>query len=72
LEQGSKIITSVSDIEGSTNKISLLGSSYARKIRPMLGDMLGKKLDIVSILKPNVPVANVVEDLSKLGKNSTK
>jgi hypothetical protein len=33
---------------------------------------LGSKFDICSIFKPNAPLANVVEDLGKLGKDLTK
>jgi hypothetical protein len=33
---------------------------------------LGNKFDIVSIFKPNAPLAKVVEDLGKLGKGLTK
>jgi hypothetical protein len=38
----------------------------------MLKENLGKGFDIVSIFKPNVPLANLVEDLGKLGKDLTK
>jgi hypothetical protein len=38
----------------------------------MLGETLGKKIDIVSIVKPNAPLSSVVEDFVKLGKNFTK
>jgi hypothetical protein len=37
----------------------------------MLKESLGKGFDIVSIFKPNAPLANV-EDLAKLGKDLTK
>jgi hypothetical protein len=60
LGQGSKKIKSVPDITGTINKILLLGSSIARKIGPMLGETMGKKSDIVSTVKPNVPLANFV------------
>jgi hypothetical protein len=42
LGKGSKKIISVPDITGSKNKIVLLDSSHARKIGPMLGEILGK------------------------------
>jgi hypothetical protein len=67
LGQGSKKIKSLPNITGNKNKIVLLGSSHTRKIEPMLGETLGKKFDIFNIVKPNVPLTNVVEDLSKLG-----
>jgi hypothetical protein len=38
----------------------------------MLKESLGKGFDIVSIFKPNAPLANVVENLGKLGKDLTK
>ncbi|KDR19419.1 hypothetical protein L798_06193 [Zootermopsis nevadensis] len=38
----------------------------------MLNENLGNKFDIVSIFKPNAPLANVIEDLGKLGKGLTK
>jgi hypothetical protein len=37
----------------------------------MLQDHLGTDYDVTSILKPTAPLANVVEDLKKLGKNLT-
>jgi hypothetical protein len=49
-----------------------LGSSYGREIGPMLKESLGRGFDIVSIFKPNAPLANTVEDLGKLGKGFTK
>jgi hypothetical protein len=53
-------------------KILLLGSSHGRDIGPMLKENLGTKFDMVSIFKPNVPLAKVVKDLGKLGKDRTK
>jgi hypothetical protein len=50
----------------------LLGSSHGRGIGPMLQENLGSKFDICSIFKPNAPLANVVENLGKLGKDLTK
>jgi hypothetical protein len=38
----------------------------------MLKENLGNKFHIVSIFKPNAPLASVVEDLGKLGKGLTK
>jgi hypothetical protein len=38
----------------------------------MLRETLRKKVDTVSTAKPNAPLANVVVDLGKLGKNITK
>jgi hypothetical protein len=38
----------------------------------MLRESLGKGFDIFSIFKPNAPLANVVEDLGKPGKDLTK
>jgi hypothetical protein len=52
--------------------VKLLGSSHGREIGPMLKESLGERFDIVSIIKPNAPLANVVEDLGKLGKDLTK
>jgi hypothetical protein len=40
--------------------------------KPMLQENLGTKFDVVSIFKPNAPLAKVVEDLGKLGKGLTK
>jgi hypothetical protein len=50
----------------------LLGSSHGREIGTMLRKSLGERFYIVSIFKPNAPLANVVEDLRKLGKDLTK
>jgi hypothetical protein len=69
---GSRKIKFVPDITLSKNKIVLLGSSHARKTGPTLGATLGKKFDVFSILKPNAPLTNVIEDLGKLSKNFTK
>jgi hypothetical protein len=71
LGQGPRKIKSVTDVTGSRNKILLLGSSHARKTAHMIGKTLGKKFDIFGIVKPNAPLANVVENLGKLGKNCT-
>jgi hypothetical protein len=38
----------------------------------LLKDSLGKVFDIVSIFNPNTLLANVVEDLGKLGKDLNK
>jgi hypothetical protein len=56
----------------SKTKILLLGSSHGRDIGPMLKENLGTKFYIVSIFKPNAPLAKVVEDLGKLGTGLTK
>jgi hypothetical protein len=53
-------------------RILLLGSSHGRKIGPMLWENLGIKFDVCSILKPNAPLAKVIEDIGKLGKGLTK
>jgi hypothetical protein len=58
--------------EDRKKKILLLGSSNRRIIGSMLKENLGIKFDIVSIFKPNAPLAKVVEDLGKLGKGLTK
>jgi hypothetical protein len=39
---------------------------------PMLKESLGKVFYIVSIFKPNAPLANIIEDLGKLGNILTK
>jgi hypothetical protein len=72
LGQGSKKRKSFPDKTGSKNKILSFGSSHARKIGRMHRETLGKIFDIVSIVKPNAPLGNVVEDLGKLGNNFTK
>jgi hypothetical protein len=59
---------SAGKIEWRKRKILVLGSSYGRKIGPLLQENLGTKFD-VSIYKSNVPLAKVVEDLGKLGKD---
>jgi hypothetical protein len=38
----------------------------------MLQENLGSKFEVCSIFKPNIPLANVVEDVRKLGKDLTK
>jgi hypothetical protein len=38
----------------------------------MLYENLGTNIHIVSIFKPNAPLAKAVEDLGKLGKGLTK
>jgi len=38
----------------------------------LLQENLGSKFEICSIFKPNVPLAKVVEDIRKLGKDLTK
>jgi hypothetical protein len=38
----------------------------------MLQEHLGTDYEVTSIFKPNAPLANVDEDLTKLGKNLTK
>jgi hypothetical protein len=48
---------SVAKKVGNKRKILLLGSSHGREIGPMLKESLGKGFDIVSILKPNAPLA---------------
>jgi hypothetical protein len=62
-------------LAGKTNKkrqILVLGSSHGREIGPMLQEHLGTDYEVTSIFNPNAPLANVVEDLGKLGKNLTK
>jgi hypothetical protein len=53
-------------------KISLLGSSQGQEIGTLLQVNLGTEYMVTSILKPNVPLANVAEDLGKLCKGLTK
>jgi hypothetical protein len=53
-------------------KILLLENSHHREIGPMLQENLATKFDICSIFKPNVPLAKVVEDIGKFGKDLTK
>jgi hypothetical protein len=53
-------------------KILLLGSSYASEIGPMLQEHLGTEYEITSILKSTAHLANVIEDLGKLGNDLTK
>jgi hypothetical protein len=50
----------------------VLGSSHGQEIGPMLQEHLGTNYKVTSIFKPNAPLANVVEDPRKLGKNLTK
>jgi len=50
----------------------LLGSSDGREVGPMLQEHLGTEYVVTSIFKPNAPLANVIEDLRKLGKDFTK
>jgi hypothetical protein len=38
----------------------------------MLQEILSKEYEVTSIFKPNFPLANVVEDLTNLGKDLTK
>jgi hypothetical protein len=38
----------------------------------MLQENLDSKFEVCSIFKPNVPSANVIEDVRKLGKDITK
>jgi len=38
----------------------------------MLQEILDNECEITSIFKPNAPLANVVEDLRKIGNNLTK
>ena len=71
-EHEGKKVMSVAKKARSKRKILLLGSSHGREIGPMLKEGLGDRFDIVSIIKPNAPLANVVEDLGKLGKDLTK
>ena len=49
----------------------LLGSS-GREIGPMLEEHLGTEYKITSIIKPNAPLANVIEDPEKLGNDLTR
>jgi hypothetical protein len=48
-------------------KILLLGSSQEWEIGPMLQEHLGIEYEITSIFKPDVPLANAVQDLGKPG-----
>jgi hypothetical protein len=72
LKHECKKVKSIAKKVGRKRKILLLGSSHGREIGPMLKESLGKGFDIVSIFKPTAPLANVVEDLGKLGKDLTK
>jgi hypothetical protein len=53
-------------------KILLLESSHGQEIGPMLEKHLDTEYEITRICKPNAPLANVVEDLGKLGNDLTK
>jgi len=52
----------------SERKILLLGRSHESKIGPMLQEHVITEYEITSILESIAPLANVVEDLGKLGK----
>lgn len=56
----------------SETKILLLGSSHGSETGPMLQEHVGTDYEITSILKSIAPLANVVEDLGKLGNDLTK
>lgn len=43
-----------------------------KEIGPMLQEDLGTKVDVYSIFKPNDLLAEVIEDIMKLGKDLTK
>jgi hypothetical protein len=66
LEHERKKVNTIAKKVGKKRKILLLGSSHGKEIAPMLKESLGKDFDIVSIFKPNAPLANVVEDLGKV------
>jgi hypothetical protein len=53
-------------------KTVLHGSSHCMGIGQMLQENVGSKFEVFSILKTNTPLANVVEDIRKLGKDLTK
>jgi hypothetical protein len=57
--------------ERKKEKIVLLGSSRGRGMGQMIQENLGSKFEVCSIFKPNVPLAIVVEDVRKLGKDLT-
>jgi hypothetical protein len=50
----------------------LLGSSHGIEVGPMLLEHLSTEYIVTSIFKPNAPLANIVEDLWKLGKDFNK
>jgi hypothetical protein len=53
-------------------KILLLGSSHGSKIGPMLQEQVSTEYEITSFLESIAPLADVVEDLGKLGNDLTK
>jgi len=63
---------SVGKLEIKKIKIVLLGSSHGKGMGPMLQENPGSKFEVYSIFKPNAPLAKVVEDVRKLGKDLTK
>jgi len=64
--------TSVGSLERKKRKTLLLGSSHGSGMGQMLQENLGSKFKVCSIFKPNAPLANVAEDVRKLGKDLTK
>ena len=50
----------------------LLGSNHGWDIGPILQEHLGPEYKVTSIIKPNAPLENVVQDLENLGKDLTK
>jgi hypothetical protein len=55
-------------IKSHKRKILLLRSSHVRQVGPILQEHLGTEYVVISTFKPNASLANVVEDLRKLGK----
>jgi hypothetical protein len=53
-------------------KILLLGGSHGRGIGLMLQETLDSNFEVSSVVKPNAPLAKVVEDLGKLVKGLSK
>jgi hypothetical protein len=67
-----QVKNTVKSDQGKTNnqkkRILFLGSSHGRKVGHMLQEILSKEYEVTTLFKPNAPLANVVEDLTKLGK----
>jgi hypothetical protein len=64
---GNKVKPLAGNIKSQKTHILLLENSHGWKIGPMLQEHLGTEYEITSIFKPSAPLANVVEDLEKLG-----
>jgi hypothetical protein len=64
--------TSVEKLRREKGKMILLGSIHGWGRRQMLQENLDSKFEVYSIFKPNSPLAKVVEDVRKLGKDLEK